>query len=44
MVTQVIMKFVDEHFLATERDVRSGDAERGLGSASSFYEQLQVLI
>lgn len=38
------MKLVDEHLLATERDVRSGDAERRLGPASSFYQQLQAVI
>jgi hypothetical protein len=38
------MKFVIEHLSASERDIRSGAAEKYFGPASIFYQQLNAVI
>lgn len=38
------MKLVVEHLSASERDVRSGNAEKCFGPASLFYQQLKAVI
>ena len=38
------MKLVIEHLLASEDDIRSGNAELGFGPATTFYTQFQVVL
>ena len=38
------MKLVNEHLLASEADIRSGKSAESLGPATTFYQQLKVVL